>query len=69
MDTFVALAHDVFNAGVGLTWAENHAQVRLFRSVAQWSDYITAAGFRRTERALAQPHDPTQNLLLELVKV
>jgi SAM-dependent methyltransferase len=68
MDTFVALAHDVFNAGVGLTWEENAAQVRLFRSIAQWSELLESAGFRRTERALAQPHDPTQNLLLEFVK-
>jgi methyltransferase family protein len=67
-DTLTALAHDVFNAGLLLSWEENARQVRLFRPLRDWSDYLTAAGFKRSERLLAQAHDPTQNLLGEYVK-
>lgn len=68
MDSMVALAHDVFNAGLFLPWEVNHQQVRRFRSIRAWSDYLVGAGFRRSERAIAQDHDPTRNLLLEFVK-
>jgi SAM-dependent methyltransferase len=67
--SIVALAHDVFNAGLMMSWDDNHAQVRLFRSIADWTSYLTAAGFRRrTTRLIAQAHDPTNNLLVEFVK-
>jgi SAM-dependent methyltransferase len=66
---FVALAHDVFNAGVQLPWDENARQVRLFRSYADWTDYFAAAGFKRTEKILAQDHDPTDNLLSCFLRV
>lgn len=69
MSSLVALAHDVFNAGLFLSWEENHRQVRRFRSLAVWTDYLGASGFRRSERALAQDGDPTRNLLVEHVKV
>lgn len=64
MDAFVALAHDVLNAGVGLTWSENHAQVRNFRSVADWEATLVASGFRRRAGAGRQDGDPTDNLVL-----
>jgi hypothetical protein len=64
----VALAHDVFNAGLMISWEETHRQVRLFRSIRDWTSYLTAAGFKRSERAIAQAHDPTKNLLVEFVK-
>jgi len=65
----VGLAHDVFNAGFGLSWDENHQQIRLFRSLDDWTAYLKNAGFEPSTPRLAQPHDPTQNLLVELVKV
>jgi SAM-dependent methyltransferase len=68
METLVALAHDVFNAGVWLPWAENSAQVRLFRSIPEWSRYLTSVGFVGSARTIAQANDPTRNLLLEFVK-
>lgn len=67
-DTFVALAHDVFNAGVKLTWSENEAQVRHFRSFQGWTDYLQARGFKREEKVLAQANDPTDNLLACFVR-
>jgi hypothetical protein len=69
MDTFVALAHDVFNAGVRLSWADNATQVRGFRSVADWTRLIEAVGFARNETLLMQRHDPTDNMLLDFRRV
>jgi SAM-dependent methyltransferase len=57
----VGLAHDVFNAGFGLSWQTNAEQVRLFRSLDEWSAYLEGAGFAPSPRRLAQPHDPTRN--------
>ncbi len=69
MEYFVALAHDVFNAGVSLSWEENHRQIRLFRSIDEWTKYLESAGFERaSERRLAQELDPTENLMVEFVK-
>lgn len=68
MDTFVALAHDVFNAGVSIPWTENAKQVRRFRSVEEWTALLTKAGFERQSGAELQAHDPTDNTLLAFVK-
>ncbi len=68
MDTFVALAHDVFNAGVGLTWAENAAELRHFRSIDGWQTLLAAHGFRVRTGGLLQPGDPTDNTLLQFVR-
>lgn len=68
-DAFVAVAHDVFNAGVGLSWEDNAAQVRAFRSVRGWTRFVEAAGFSVRGEALAQRYDPTDNLLLAFEKV
>jgi SAM-dependent methyltransferase len=67
-DVLTALAHDVFNAGLKISWEENARQLRLFRSIRDWTSYLKAAGFKRSDRLLAQPHDPTHNLLAEYVK-
>jgi SAM-dependent methyltransferase len=68
MDTFVALAHDVFNAGVEVSWADNAQQVRGFRSVASWTALLEGAGFRREAGAELQAHDPTDNTLVAFVR-
>ena len=65
MESFVALAHDVFNAGVRLTWSDNVGQVRAFRSVEDWTRLIEAVGFTRNETLLVQRHDPTDNYLMD----
>jgi SAM-dependent methyltransferase len=69
MNTFVALAHDVFNAGVGISWDDNQKQIRGFRSVDNWTAYVEAQGFRRTKQTQLQDHDPTDNAMLEFIKV
>ena len=68
MDTFVALAHDVFNAGLNISWADNAAQVRNFTSVPQLEAALGAAGFEKSATRLLQAHDPTDNTLMVFVK-
>ncbi len=68
MDAMVGLAHDVFNAGVGITWPDNAAQIRNFRSLADLTAYVEARGFRRAERVEFQQGDPTKNGLMLFTK-
>nr|WKF61603.1 Decaprenylphosphoryl-beta-D-ribose oxidase [Paraburkholderia busanensis] len=68
MDAFVALAHTVFNAGLGESWETNRKELRHFASVDEWIARIEAAGFRHTGLRLAQEGDPSDNLLLAFVR-
>jgi len=68
MDAFVGLAHDVFNAGLKLTWRDNSAQIRNFTSVPQLEEILGAAGFEKTKARALQAHDPTQNTLMVFIK-
>jgi SAM-dependent methyltransferase len=68
-DTFVALAHDVFNAGLGFDWSYNAAELRFFQSIAAIESYLGARGFKRFGARLAQAGDPTKNLLLAFERV
>lgn len=63
-DTFVALAHDVFNAGIEASWSKNAHELRFFLPLAETIARVEAHGFRRLEGTIAQPGDPTKNLLL-----
>jgi len=67
-DALVALAHDVFNVGTALTWDDNAAQVRHFRSVATWTERLESLGLRRQEGEQLQHGDPTDNALLCFVR-
>lgn len=68
MDAFVSLAHTVFNAGLGLPWAENRKERRHFAPIAEWSRRMQAAGLIDDGRRLAQLNDPSDNLLLAFTK-
>jgi SAM-dependent methyltransferase len=68
MDAMVGLAHDVFNAGVGITWDDNAAQIRNFRSLVDLRDYLEARGFVRADRVEFQQGDPTKNGLMLFTK-
>ncbi|KPC55391.1 FAD-binding protein [Amantichitinum ursilacus] len=68
MDQFVALAHTVFNAGLGERWETNQAEPRFFNSVQYWVEQIEAAGLRHTGDKLLQAGDPSQNVLMAFVK-
>lgn len=64
MDAFVALAHCVFNAGLGETWETNAAELRHFSTVDNWIARIEAAGFKHTGKRIVQDGDPSDNVLL-----
>ncbi len=68
MNTFVALAHTVFNAGLGVPWATNRAELRFFRPIEDWIDYLGLRGLRHTGPRLLQAHDPSDNVLLAFRK-
>lgn len=68
MDAMVGLAHDVFNAGVGITWDDNAAQIRNFRSLGDLTTYLEARGFVRAEPVRFQAGDPTKNGLMLFTK-
>lgn len=64
MDAFVALAHTVFNAGLGESWAVNLSERRHFASADAWIDRIESAGFKHTVPRLLQEGDPSDNVLM-----
>lgn len=68
MDAFVALAHDVFNAGLKITWTDNAVQIRNFTSAPQLEEALGQAGFERSTARRLQAHDPTRNTLMVFVK-
>lgn len=68
MHTFVSLIHAVFNAGLGERWETNTQELRHFRSVAQWVDYLAAHGLHDQGLRLVQANDPSDNVLLLFCK-
>ena len=68
MDRFVSLAHAVFNAGLGESWAVNAAERRHFASVDAWIARIEAAGMKHTGERLIQDGDPSDNVLMAFVR-
>jgi SAM-dependent methyltransferase len=68
MNTFVNLAHTVFNAGLGVPWGTNQAELRHFRPIADWVAFLGAHGLRQAGPRLLQAHDPSDNVLLAFRK-
>jgi hypothetical protein len=70
MNRMVALAHDVFNMGLGVAWQENQGEIRNFTSLDGIVQALDAQGLRRTRTSVPQfqPGDPTRNALIEFVK-
>lgn len=69
MNRMVALAHDVFNMGLGTPWPVNQGELRHFTSIAQLVAYLEARGFKGDGRKLLQQGDPTQNALMVFARV
>lgn len=69
MNRMVALAHDVFNMGLHTDWSVNQSEIRNFTSMQQLVGYLDGLGFKSSRKALFQPGDPTQNALMEFVRV
>ena len=68
MDRMVALAHTVFNCGLGAPWSVNENERRHFVSIDTWIGRLAAHGLEQRGPRLAQANDPTKNLLLAFVK-
>jgi FAD/FMN-containing dehydrogenase/SAM-dependent methyltransferase len=69
MHDFVSLAHCVFNAGLGESWATNAAELRFFDSVDEWISRIEAAGFEHTGERIVQDGDPSENVLMAFRRI
>lgn len=59
-----ALAHDVFNVGLGVPWEVNAAERRYFRPLGDVEADLRCHGLVRTGKSLLQEGDPTQNTLI-----
>ena len=68
MVEFVSLVHTVFNAGTDVSWADNDAELRHFRPVDEWIDYLARFDLVHQGERLLQENDPTDNLLLAFRK-
>jgi SAM-dependent methyltransferase len=68
MNTFVSLVHTVFNAGLNETWETNQRELRHFRPIAEWVDYLAERGLEDNGRRELQAHDPSDNVLLAFTK-
>ncbi len=64
MAHIVALAHDVFNAGLMTEWKINEEEIRNFTTIAQIEEELAAAGMTRKGASLLQSGDPTINTLM-----
>ncbi|MCI4568274.1 FAD-binding protein [Lysobacter sp. CFH 32150] len=64
MRALVALAHIVFNAGLGTPWETNARELRHFRTIDAWVEILQRHGFIAEGPRLLQAHDPTINTLL-----
>ncbi|MBL8994112.1 MAG: dehydrogenase [Spirochaetia bacterium] len=67
--TLVALAHDVFNAGLHYSWSDTVRQVRHFNSFEEQRKRMKVHGFEFTGTELYQEGDPTRNALMKFIRV
>jgi FAD/FMN-containing dehydrogenase len=68
MHTFVAIAHDIYNAGTGATWEANENELRNFRSIHEWQEMLSGFGLQKKDTNLLQQNDPTDNTLMHYIK-
>ncbi|AOP32875.1 dehydrogenase [Leptospira tipperaryensis] len=64
----VALAHDVYNAGLEIPWKETSVQIRNFTSVEEIEERLSRFGLKPLGKYILQPGDPTKNTLMAFVK-
>ena len=69
MVEFVSLVHTVFNAGTDVSWADNDAELRFFRPVDEWIEYLARFGLEHQGERIRQDNDPTDNLLMAFRKM
>ena len=64
MHTFASLVHSVFNAGLGISWEVNAAEVRNFRALDHWRSLLSESGLDPGKDTLFQANDPSLNALM-----
>jgi hypothetical protein len=69
MNSFVGLAHAVFNLGLNTPWATNAAELRFFRPIEQWIAILAEYGLRFQGQKILQAHDPSDNVLMAFEKI
>ena len=71
MNRMVALAHDVFNMGLGIPWHMNQSEIRNFTSLATMVTYLQGFGLQSVaaHHPEFQRGDPTHNALMSFLKV
>ncbi|PJZ42171.1 dehydrogenase [Leptospira kmetyi] len=68
MKSIVALAHDVYNVGLEISWKETAQQIRNFTSVAEIEERVSVFGLKPLKKYVLQKGDPTKNTLMVFVK-
>jgi len=68
MNAMVGLAHDVYNAGLALSWEKNERELRYFKPLREIKAYLSANGFKPSGEPIFQTGDPTKNALMLFVK-
>lgn len=69
MELFVALVHTVFNLGLNESWEKDQQELRFFRSIEEWVNYLSKQSFQDLGKRLLQKNDPSDNTLIILEKV
>lgn len=69
MKFMAALAHDVFNAGLNISWEKNLAEIRNFTSISEIADKVAGYGMVAESSRLLQAGDPTKNTLMVFSKL
>ncbi|TGM07198.1 class I SAM-dependent methyltransferase [Leptospira barantonii] len=68
MKSIVALAHDVYNVGLEISWKETAQQIRNFTSVAEIEERVSRFGLKPLKKYVLQKGDPTKNTLMAFEK-
>ena len=68
MKFMAALAHDVFNAGLDVSWEKNLAEIRNFTSIDETASKVSSYGVVADNSRLLQDGDPTKNTLMVFSK-
>ena len=69
MATFVSLVHTIFNLGLNVSWETDHAEFILLRPIEEWSEMVSACGFRDLGKRILQDRDPSINTLIAFKKL
>lgn len=68
MHTFVAIAHDIYNAWTWASWEVNEYELRNFTSIAVWKERLQKHWYKDSEVYLLQDNDPTDNTLMHFTR-